>query len=162
ISGALALVALKSQRDSSPATWARVTLFIGNNSPKGSAAIRSAVCAIGRPMQTPQGTRRGFRDAEVVALPKPFGRRVVLNFESPDYDLFPELLGVRSVRVKVGFELPFVTASFGLLARLGSGYQEGTARLLEYMGRWEQGLGSSGAVVRAEVGFADGSTRHAA
>jgi hypothetical protein len=161
ISGALALAAAKSDPGNRPAAWARATLFIGNKNPKGLAAIRSALSVIGRPIQAPQGTLDGFRDPEVVALPKPFGPRVVLNFESPEYDLFPDLLRVRSVRVKVGFELPPVTATFALLARFGLRCSDGTARLLEYLGRWGQGWGSSGAVIRTDLGFTDGSIRHA-
>src|SRR5437764_796194 len=83
-------MALTAARNSaaSPAR-VRVTLLIGNNNPKGRAAIRSLVLGLGKPVQAPQGMLRGFRGREVVPLPEPFGRRAVFNFDSPEYDLFP-------------------------------------------------------------------------
>jgi NAD(P)-dependent dehydrogenase (short-subunit alcohol dehydrogenase family) len=167
ISGALGLLAVGEEqrtKDKGPGTSpvrARVTLFIGNDNPKGSAAIRSAVGALGRPIRAPQGTVRGFGDPEVVPLPQPFGPRRVYNFDGPEYDLFPDLLGVWSVAVKLGFELRGVTAVFALLARLGSGYGDRTAAALEHLGRLCRGLGSSGAAIRTDVFYPDGSTRHA-
>ena len=160
ISGALGLVA-RENMDRVPER-ARVTLFIGNRNPKGTAAIRSAVGAIGKPIAAPQGTLVGFRDREVVPLPEPFGRRAVYNFESPDYDVLPDLLGARSLSVKLGFELRMVTGSFALLAFLSSNYGGRTAKLLEWLGKSLGRLGSSGAVVQTELFFADGSTRSAA
>src|SRR5439155_1483536 len=71
-----------------PVARVRVTLFIGNQNPKGEAAVRSLLAGLGRPIRTAEGTVRGFRDREVVALPAPFGRRGVFNFEAPEYDLF--------------------------------------------------------------------------
>ena len=139
-----------------------MTLFIGNKNPKGWAAVRSLLAGLGQPIVAPQGTVRGFRDREVVSLPAPFGRRAVFNFESPEYDLFPLLLGVRSVSVKVGFELRLGTCLFAVLARLGSNYGELTARLLALPGRALSRVGCSGGVVMTELFCADGSVRWAA
>jgi hypothetical protein len=160
ISGALALFA----RDGAAAApeRARVTLFIGNDNPKGAAAVGSLLAGLGRPIAAPQGALRGFRDREVVPLPPPFGRRAVFNFDSPEYDLFPTLLGVRSVSVKVGFELRLATYSFALLALLGSGYGPRTARLLELPGQAFRRFGCSGGAVMTELFFPDGSARRAA
>src|SRR5262249_4466888 len=160
ISGALGLVA-RENTDRVP-EQARVTLFIGNRNAKGTAAIRSAVRVIGKPIVAPQGTLVGFRDREVVPLPEPFGCRAVYNFESPDYDVLPELLGVRSLSVKLGFELPVVTGSFALLASLSSNYGDRTAKLLEWLGKPMGRVGSSGAVVQTDLFFADGAMRSVA
>jgi hypothetical protein len=160
ISGALGLVA----REGAAAVpeRARVTLFIGNDNPKGRAAVGSLVGGLGKPIAAPQGIMYGFRDREVVPLPEPFGRRAVFNMDSPEYDLLPGLLGVRSVSVKVGFELRLVTYAFALLAVLGSAYGPGMARFLERLGWVFRGIGSSGGAVLTELFFPDGSTRRAA
>jgi hypothetical protein len=160
ISGALALLA--RQGTTSEVKRVRVTLFIGNKNPKGSAAVRSLLAGLGKPMVTPQGTRRGFRDREVVPLPPPFGRRAVFNFDAPEYDLFPSLLGAREVSVKVGFELRLATYAFALLAVVGSGYGVTTARLLEWPARVASNVGCSGGAVMTELFLADGSIRRAA
>jgi hypothetical protein len=160
ISGALALAA----RDQGPAVspqHARVTLFIGNDNPKGRAAIASAVRVLGKPIRAPQGILTGFGDREMVPLPPPFGRREVFNFESPEYDLFPELLGVRSVTVKFGFELREANLTFALLAALSSNYGDRTVALLERVGRFSRGRGCSDGAVMTELFFADGSIRRA-
>jgi Saccharopine dehydrogenase NADP binding domain len=160
ISGALGLLAVQ-QADAVPVR-ARVTLFIGNNNPKGEAAVRSLLGGLGRPITAPQGTLHGFRDREVVPLPQPFGRRGVFNFDSPEYDLFPGLLGVRSVSVKVGFELRLATYALALLAVLRFGYGARTARLLELPAGLFRRLGCSGGAVMTELFYPDGSTRRAA
>jgi hypothetical protein len=139
-----------------------VTLFIGNNNPKGQAAVRSLLAGLGRPIAAPQGTLRGFRDRDVVPLPPPFGPRGVFNFDSPEYDLFPSLLGVHSVAVKVGFELRLATYSLAVLARLGSGYGPRTARWLDLPGRLFRGLGCSGAAIMTELFFPDATSAPAA
>jgi hypothetical protein len=160
ISGALALAA----RDLGPAMTprhARVTLFIGNDNPKGRAAIASAVRVLGKPVRAPQGILTGFGDRAMVPLPPPFGRREVFNFESPEYDLFPGLLGVRSVAVKFGFELREANLTFALLAALASNYGDRTVALLERVGRLSRGRGCSGGAVMTELFFADGSIRRA-
>ncbi len=160
ISGALALLA-RAGAKANPAR-ARVTLFIGNNNPKGQAAIQSLLGGLGRPIAAPQGTVYGFRDREVVPLPEPFGPRAVFNFESPEYDLFPELLGVPSVSVKVGFELRMATYAFALLARLGAGgYGPRTARLLKWSSRLFRRFGCSGGAVMTELFFDGGENRRA-
>jgi hypothetical protein len=160
ISGALALLA----RDATPAEVqrVRVTLFIGNHNPKGRAAVRALLAGLGRPITAPQGTLFGFHDREVVALPPPFGRRGVFNFDAPEYDLFPSLLETRAVTVKVGFELRSATYAFALLARLRHGYGPRIARVLEVPGRLLAWLGCSGGVVMSELFLSDGSVRRAA
>jgi hypothetical protein len=97
----------------------------------------------------------------VVPLPEPFGPRGVFNFDSPEYDLFPELLGTRSVVIKVGFELRLATYGFALLALLGRGYGPRTARLLALPGRLLRRLGCSGAAIMAELFLEDGAVRRA-
>jgi hypothetical protein len=138
---------------------ARVTLFIGNDNPKGPAAVASLVAGLGRPIAAPQGVIRGFRDREVVPLPPPFGPRAVFNFDSPDYDLLTDLVGVKSVAVKVGFELKLGTYAFALLARLPLHYGRRTTQLLDWPGRLLRGFGSSGGAVMTELFYADGSIR---
>ena len=157
ISGSLALAARAFHPER-----ARVTLFIGNNNAKGHAAVSSLLGGLGQPIRAPQGELRGFRDREIVPLPLPFGPRPVFNFESPDYDLLPELVGVSSVSVKVGFELKLATYAFAALARLPIRFGKRTAWLLELPARVISGLGSSGGVVMAELFAADGSVRRAA
>jgi hypothetical protein len=155
ISGALALTL--RQRIRGGIDRVRVTLFIGNRNPKGQAAVRSLLGGLGRPIAAPQGMLRGFHDGEVVPLPSPFGCRTVFNFDSPDYDLLPGLVGARSVLVKVGFELRSATAVFALLARLGTGYGACTARLLEFPAWVFHRVGCSGGAVMTEFRRTDGS-----
>ena len=160
ISGALALVAQDGM--TSAPVRARVTLFIGNDDRKGAAAIRSAVQALGRRIDAPAGTLRGFRNREVVDLPAPFGPRPVYSFESPEYDLFPSLLGVRAVAVKVGFGTPMASRTFALLACISSGYGDWLARALERLGRLLTGYGPSGGAVVTDLFWESGVTRRAA
>jgi len=160
ISGALALRA--QEGTTARVERVRVTLLVGNNNPKGQSAVRSLLAGLGTPIAAPQGKLFGFRDRELVPLPPPFGRRAVFNFDSPEYDLFPSLLGARAVSVKVGLELQPATYTFALLARLGSGYRSVTARLLELPGRALGWLGCSGGAVMSELFLSDGSVRRAA
>jgi hypothetical protein len=159
ISGALALVA-RSGGEALPHE-ARVTLFIGNKNPKGRSAIDSLVRILGQPIATPQGSILGFRDRQVVNLPPPFGKRAVFNFDSPEYDLFPDLLGVPAVSVKVGFELRLVTYSFALLACLGWRLTALTP-WLERIGSVMGWCGSSSGVILVELFYASGSARRVA
>jgi hypothetical protein len=159
LSGALALLAREGA--ASPPAHARVTLFIGNANPKGEAAVRSAVAVLGRAIVAPQGTVRGFGDREVVTLPPPFGRRPVYNFDGVEYDLFPALLGVRSVVVKVGFEMRLATRAFAGLARLSSRYGNRTARILSGLGRLAGATGHEGGAVLVELTWRDGTARRA-
>lgn len=161
ISGALSLMTAMRHVLSAPAR-ARVTLFIGNDNPKGRAAVRSLVKSLGKAIRVPGGIVRGFRGCEVVRLPAPFGRRAVFDFESPDYDLLPNLLGVRSVSVKVGFESRLVTYACALLATLGTDYGDRTAELLDWLGNRFPRFGTSGGVVMSEILFDDGTKRRAA
>lgn len=110
----------------------RVTLSIGNRNPKGAAAIQSAL-----------------------------QRKSISDFESPEYDLFPEILGVDDVRVKVVFELSLVNGLFSLLTRLPCRLGRLGARTLQILSKPFQNLGSSGGSVTAELFFADGHTRKA-
>ena len=158
ISGALALL-LHKENSASPQR-VRVTLFIGNNNPKGGAAIRSLISSLGKPIQAPQGVLRCFRGREIVPLPPPIGRRAAFDFNSPEYDLFPQLLGAGSVTVKVVFELRLSNCFFAALALLGGRYGERTARLLERAGglvRW----GTSSAAIMTELFYSDGSAARA-
>lgn len=160
LSGALGLLAQEALN--APAERARVTLFIGNANRKGRAAVRTLVAGLGQPIAAPQGTVRGFRDPERVALPGPFGTRVVYNFESPEYDLFPDLLGVQAVSVKVGFELRLATAAIAALAALPVRYGAVLGDMLEFLARPLRFLGHSGGVVRTELFCADGTVQSAA
>lgn len=130
---------------------ARVTLFVGNDNPKGEAAIRSATAIAGRPIQAPQGELRGFSLAEIIDLPAPFGRRAARNFESADYDLFPVLFGIREIRVKVGFESRPGNALFGALGRLPASATRRLAPALIALGRVIPRFGHSGGVVMTEL-----------
>lgn len=160
LSGALALLAHEGMTP--PPIRARVSLFIGNNNPKGLAAIRSLVACLGLPIKSPQGLLHGFRDREVVPLPPPFGPRAGYNFESPEYDLFPELLGTESLTVKVGFERGVVNVALAILARLPLRYGDMMARALAMLGRLTPGSGSSGGVVMTELFDSEGQVRRAA
>jgi len=160
LSGALALLACEGT--DTPPRSARVTLFIGNANPKGLAAVRSAVEVLGRPIAAPQGSLRGFADAETVTLPPPFGRRTVHNFDGSEYDLFPPLLGVSSVVVKVGFELPAAGWAFAALGRVSARHRPRAARLLITLGSPTRRLGRSGGAVLVELTWPDGTARRAA
>jgi hypothetical protein len=154
ISGALALVTAKRL----PAVErARITLFIGNRNPKGDAAVRSATTQLGRLFQAPQGKLRGFHGGETVVLPPPFGSRRVYDWDSPELDLFPDLLGVRSVRVKVGFEARLATLSFAALARLGPRRGGLLLAAMAPMARHLSGFGHSGGFVKVELFAPDGT-----
>ena len=158
LSGALALTCVE---DSPRVVRARVTLFIGNDNPKGTEAVRSAVAVLGRPIATPQGIVRGFGDRESVELPV-FGRRAVYNFDGPELDLFPALVGAASVSVKVGFELRLATLAFAALARLGT-WGDGAVRTLDAIGGLGRHLGGcAGGVVQTEIFLANGERRRAA
>jgi hypothetical protein len=165
ISGALALAAsgpaARSRRATAVPERVRVTLFIGNQNPKGRSALESLVRILGQPLQTPQGPVLGFRDREVVVLPPPFGRRGVFNFDSPEYDLFPDLLGARAVSVKVGFDLRSATYGFALLAVLGWNWPC-LVPWLQRIGTAMGWFGSSGGAVMTELFSGDGSRRCAA
>lgn len=140
----------------------RCTLFIGNRNPKGPAAVEAALERLGRTIQAPQGRLRALRDRELVRLPPPFGARVALNFESPDYDLLPKLLEVQSVSVKVAFELPGSAALFAGLAAAAPRIGRRLVPWLVQLGSGVSRFGSSGGAVAAELWLADGSMRRAA
>ena len=148
ISGALALVAAERLKD---IERARVTLFIGNRNPKGTAAVDSAAMQLGRRFEAPQGTLVGFRGREVVDLPPPFGPRGVYDFDSPELDLFPELIGVREVRLKVGFESRMATASLAGMSYLGPGLGVPLSRAILPMARLASRFGHSGGYAKVEL-----------
>ena len=136
----------------------RVTLFIGNNNPKGRAAVASLVQGLGRPIAAPQGMLRAGGGREFVSLPPPFGRRLVFNFDSPDYDL----LDVPIITVKVGFELGLCTLGLSLLAHSGLRFGRRVSDLLANAGNWLKGIGCSGGAVLVEAFFLNGENQRAA
>ncbi len=156
ISGALCLALPQGE---APPCEVRVTLFIGNRNPKGSGAVSSLFKILGTAIRAPQGMLCGFGDPERVQLPEPWGERQVYNFESPEYDLFPELLGVSHVRVKVGFELKAVNHGLSFLARLPKGAREVLQIPLGLFGNILNGWGSSGGAVQVERWDADGTVK---
>jgi hypothetical protein len=159
VSGALAVVARDRRADA--AERARITLFIGNDNRKSATAIHSVAAGLGRPIPAPQGTLHGFRGHARIPLPPPFGARRADVFESPDYDLIPDAVGVREVTVRVGFENRIAGPAFALLARLGPRWGTRTAALLAGLGTLSRG-GSSGGVVMSEIFWPDGAVRRAA
>ncbi len=154
ISGALAVLAAVRLPE---IRKARITLFIGNRNPKGAAAVRSASAQLGRPFSAPQGTLRGFHGREIVPLPPPFGPRGVHDWESPELDLLPELIGAREVRIKVGFESRFATGALAAVARLGPGASGRLALGMAPLARLLSSSGHSGGFVKVEL-FAPGGT----
>jgi hypothetical protein len=137
-------------------------LFIGNDNAKGEAAIASLLRQLGRPIAAPQGSLRAAAGCARVPLPPPLGPRTACDFDGPEHDLLPELLGVGHVEVKVGFELPLVTRALGLLGRLRLPAAERTAGWLSRLGNLTRGLGSSAGAVMAELTWPDGTSRRAA
>ncbi|MFN7972700.1 MAG: hypothetical protein U0166_10185 [Acidobacteriota bacterium] len=160
ISGALAAVAKDGV--AAAIARARVTLFIGNQNPKGLGAISSLVESLGRPIETAERGRYVFGSPERVPLPEPLGPRWVYDVESPDLDLFPEVLGTKAVSVKVGFELGIASRTFALLARLGPRWGRRTAACFEVVGRIGAGGGTPVGAVMSELFFWDGTARRAA
>jgi hypothetical protein len=97
-----------------------------------------------------------------VPLPPPFGPRPAYNLESPDHDLLPVLLGVRSVAVKVAFELRLTGAALAVLARIPFCRGPIATALLTRTARWLPRRGSSGGAILTELFHGDGSVRSAA
>ncbi len=154
ISGALAI---RLRGTGTAPERARATLFIGNRNPKGFAAINSAVESLNRLISAPQGIVYGFRDGETIPIPQPFGPRAAYNFESPEYDLFPKLLGVSSVSVKVGFELRLSNGIFNALAHLPQGTLGSRfAQLICFLGNKIPDVGCSGGAIVTELFWSDG------
>jgi hypothetical protein len=160
ISGALAI---RLMQDSPvPPHAATVTLLIGNNNPKGIAAITSLLESLGRPIAAPQGSLRCFRESVAVRFPEPFGRRRNYPAETPEYDLFPELLCVADVRAGFCFELRISNWLMAALSRLPIPFGRRTANFLSLASRPFQSLGTSGGAIMTELTFSDGSTSSAA
>jgi hypothetical protein len=157
VSSALALSLVSA---SDRPSRARVTLYIGAANPKGEASVRAMVERLGRTVRTAEGTLPGFGDPRTIPLPPPFGPRTAYTFDGPEHDLFPALLGVSAVDVRVGFELPLASAGFALLARTGAHWGRRTASLLARLATLAPPIGTSGGAVMVELEWSDG--RHAA
>jgi hypothetical protein len=154
VSSALALSLLTGR---AAPRGARVTLFIGAGNPKGRASVRAMVERLGRPVRSAgERERPGFGDPRAVALPAPFGSRTAYTFDGPEYDVFPALLGVTSVDVRVGFELPLANAGFALMARCGPAWGRRTATLLSALASVLPTGGATGGAVMVELEWEDG------
>ncbi|MDQ2808643.1 MAG: saccharopine dehydrogenase NADP-binding domain-containing protein [Chloroflexota bacterium] len=102
---------------------ARIDLafYIGSHRARGVGALAAAVRCTGRPIARHVYGWSGRQRAD---FPAPIGRRKVYTFDAPDYDLFPDLFGVRPdrIRVRLGFDRDLVNrglAALGLLRRMG-------------------------------------------
>ena len=146
VSSALALSLLD---DGERPSAARVTLFIGNDNPKGAASVRAMV----------ERLEHGFRDGVRIAFPAPIGARMAYTFPTAEQDLFPTLLGVSSVAVRVGFELPVVNGLLRLLARTPLRWGGRTAAVLSRVGSLAPRMGTSSGAVLVELTWADGRRR---
>jgi hypothetical protein len=135
---------------------ARVTLYIGAANPKGAASVRAMVERLGRTASGVDGPHPGFGDPQTVPLPAPFGPRTAYTFDGPEHDLFPALLGVSAVDVRVGFELPLANAGFALLARSGAHWGRRTAAVLARLATLAPTIGTSGGAVLVELAWSDG------
>jgi hypothetical protein len=153
VSSALALTLVSA---SGRPERARVTLYIGAANPKGEASVRAMVERLGRTVHAADGAHPGFGDPQTVPLPAPFGPRTAYTFDGPEHDLFPPLLGVSAVDVRVGFELPLANAGFALLARTGAHWGRRTAALLARLATWAPAMGTSGGAVLVELDWSDG------
>lgn len=142
-----------------PPVRARVTLFIGSANPKGAASVRALVERLGRTVFTAEGERPGFGDPQTIPLPPPFGPRTAYTFDGPEHDLFPALLGVSAVDVRVGFELPLAGAGFAFLARLGPRWGGRTSALLVRLAALAPRAGTSGGAVLVELAWKGGQRR---
>jgi saccharopine dehydrogenase-like protein len=151
VSSALALSLAEGGR---PASRARVTLFIGSANPKGEAAIRALVERLGR--APGEGGERSFRRAETVPLPAPMGPRRAYTFDGPERDLFPALLSIGEVDVRVGFEWAAVNAGLALMARTGLPWGRRTAAALARVAEWLPSVGTTGGAVMVELWWPDG------
>ncbi|MDA0660281.1 MAG: saccharopine dehydrogenase NADP-binding domain-containing protein [Planctomycetota bacterium] len=156
LSGCLVGDALPRMR--SPIATIRVTLFIGSDNPKGYAAVKSAAGQLGTRFETPQGNLRAFRDPESIDLPSALGRPIGLNFNSPEYDIFPQRFRASSVTVKVAFESRLVSALFLATSRiaptLGRSILPWTARLASSF----RLFGTRAGAVKAAITDIDGNS----
>jgi hypothetical protein len=133
---------------------ARVTLFIGNDNAKGPAAVASLLAQMGRPIAAGVGrvgTVRGLGGCARVPLPPPIGPRTAGDFDGPEHDVLPRLIGVASVEVKVAFELPLANRALSLLASLGLKAGARGARWLARLGNLTRWSGTSAGAVMAEL-----------
>lgn len=158
ISGALAERLLRQ----GPAPQSiRVTLMIGNRNPKGAGALAALLGNAGRRIRAPQGDLQGLGNRTRVDLPPPFGRVSAINFESPEYDLFPETFGVESVVVQVAFEWRTAVWFFSRLAGTAAGKSRFLKTAIGAAGRFMGFWGRSGGAVSVEFEFADGTRKQA-
>lgn len=157
ISGALGLKLMDFAKTRGRGTPEKIhsTLFIGNDNPKGSAAVTSALELLGKPISTSNGIIYGFREGRKVSLPLPFGSRHVYAFESPEYDLFTDLFGIEEIRVFVGFELRLATQVFHALSYFPETFRAISRKMLRYAGRWKLPLGCSGGAIQTELIWPD-------
>ncbi len=139
----------------------RVLLFIGNQNPKGGAALDSVLRILGQAIEAPLGSLRGWGDREPVELPSPFGKKLAYNFESAEYDLFPSLFGVRDIVVKVAFEFGFTGRIFSLLSGLPKPALRFLRRPVLQLGNWAGWRGSSGGAIQVRLIYRDGHHRTA-
>ncbi|HEV7784456.1 MAG TPA: hypothetical protein VGQ28_03910, partial [Thermoanaerobaculia bacterium] len=109
-----------------------------------------------------QGLLRGLAGREMVDLPQPFGARAVHDWESPELDLFPLLLGAREVRVKVGFESGLANTSAVVLARFGPRLGGALLGAFTPVARVLSRFGHSGGFVKVELWAPGGATASAA
>jgi hypothetical protein len=158
VSAALALQA-RGRGPAEAPHFARVTLFIGNDNAKGEAAAASFLRQMGRPIAAPQGPLRALRNCARVEFPAPIGARVASDFDGPEHDVLPQLLGVAAVETKVAFELPGTNRMLALAAALGLRAGGTSARWLVKLGNLTRGWGTSGGGVMAELAWADGTRR---
>lgn len=141
-----------------PIAAINVALFIGNDNPKGFAAVQSAASQLGTRIMAPQGDLRAFRDPVSIDLPSALGRPIGLNFNSPEYDIFPQRFRASSVTVKVAFESRLVSALFLATSRiaptLGRSILPWTARLAGYFPLF----GTRAGAVKAAITDIDGNS----
>ncbi len=156
ISGALTQVLAKESRQAPRVI--EVLLFIGNRNPKGQAAMASVFNILGERIEAPQGTLIGMREAGWDVLPAPFGKKLALNFESPEYDLFPRQFGCEAVEVKIAFESNLANRLFARLSRVSERWRSFLMRLLMRLANAGSGVGSSGGAIRVRFHFPDGTS----
>jgi hypothetical protein len=130
---------------------ARVGLYIGHDNPKGVAVVTALVERLGQPFSAPQGVVRSFRGGEGISVPPEFRRRRFYPIDAPEYDLLPDVLGVRRLFVGVTFERREVTLGFAALARAPGRKGARIAGALTRLARLAPRGGSSGGAVLAEL-----------
>jgi len=159
ISGALAS-RLAQGRPEAPRAI-EVVLFIGNRNQKGRGALASVFKILGEKISTPQGDLIGMREGGWVDLPAPFGRRLALNFESPEYDLFPLRFQCEKVEVKVAFEWNLANRIFAGMSRAPRWLRCSLKAVFARVANWPSAFGSSGGAIQVRFHYSDGSSTRA-